>query len=448
MAGNGGEGGKTQVSRGHAWYALGVLFVVALFNYIDRNILSILQIPLKKELHLADWQLGALTGLAFALFYTTLALPIARLADRYPRKGLMAVALTIWTGMTALTGLAQNFVMLVGFRMGVGVGEAGCVPSTHSLISDYFPRHQRARAMAIWGTSMPIGAMLGSFLGGWLGSIFGWRHAFVVVGAVGFVMVPILLFTLREPGRATYDGQSASGEAPPKFREAALTLWRLKAFRYMALATAAHAYTQFAITSWNAPFYDRVYHLSLGAIGWRLALLTGVGGVIGTLIGGALADRLARKDVRWYMWLPAIATLLIVPTALGQYFIGDLNLSLLCAAGPAIMIYVYVGSVNSVSQSLVPANMRAFTSSVLVFTVNLLGLALGPMLTGKVSDMLVSRFGSGSLSYAITVSLVFNVVAAILYLLAARALPSELKGSMHAKDQEEAAEEAVSASAT
>jgi predicted MFS family arabinose efflux permease len=438
------------VSKAHSWYALGVLFVVALFNYIDRNILSILQIPLKKELHLADWQLGALTGLAFALFYTTLALPIARLADTRSRKGLMAVALTIWTGMTALTGFAQNFAMLVLFRMGVGVGEAGCVPSTHSLISDYFPRHQRARAMALWGASMPIGAMMGSFLGGWLGSMFGWRHAFLLVGAVGFVMVPILLFTLREPRRAAFDGQSAAGEPQPKFADAAGVLWRLKSFRYMALGTAAHAYTQFAMTSWNAPFYDRVYHLSLASIGWRMALLTGIGGVVGTLIGGALADRLARKDVRWYMWLPAIATLLIVPTALGQYFIGNLTLSLLFAVGPAIMIYVYVGSVNSVSQSLVPANMRAFTSSVLVLTVNLLGLALGPMLTGKISDLIVARFGSGSLSYAISISLVFNVVAAVFYLLAARALPGELKGSMHGapKAEEAAAEDALSASAT
>ena len=426
------------VSRRHAWYALGVLFVVALFNYIDRNILSILQIPLKKELHLADWQLGALTGLAFALFYTTLALPIARLADTRSRKGLMAIALTIWTGMTALTGFAQNFAMLVFFRMGVGVGEAGCVPSTHSLISDYFPRHQRARAMAIWGTSMSIGAMMGSFLGGWLGAMFGWRHAFLLVGAVGFIMVPVLLFTLREPVRAAFDGASAAGEAQPKFWTAAGTLWRLKSFRYMALGTAAHAYTQFAMGSWNAPFYDRVYHLSLLSIGWRLALLTGIGGVLGTLVGGALADRLARKDVRWYMWLPAIATLLIVPTAIGQYFVGDLSLSLMFAAGPAIMINVYVGSVNSVSQSLVPANMRAFTSSVLVLTVNLLGLALGPMLTGRISDLIISRFGSNSLSYAISVSLVFNIVAAVLYLLAARALPKELS-SMHeavvAKDE-------------
>ncbi|MDB5429843.1 MAG: transporter [Caulobacter sp.] len=432
--------GSRAVSRGHAWYALGVLFFVALFNYIDRSILSILQIPLKKELHLADWQLGALTGLSFALFYTTLALPIARLADTRSRKGLMAIALTIWTGTTALTGFARNFTMLVLLRIGVGVGEAGCVPSSHSLISDYFPRHQRARAMAVWSLSLSIGSMLGFYLGGKLGAMLGWRHTFLVVGLTGLILVPILLFTVREPERGAFDGKTAAGEPGPSFAAAAGILWRLKSFRYMAMATAAHAYTQFAMTSWNAPFYDRVYHMKLATIGGFLALLVGVGGIFGTLVGGALADRLARKDPRWYMWLPAGATLLIAPFGMAQYFVNNASLSLMFAAGPAVLVAVYLGSVNSVSQSLVAANMRAFTSATLVLTVNLLGLALGPLITGAVSDLVVSRFGADSLRYAISISLVFNILASFLYLLAARALPSELKSPMHLRHPEGSAD--------
>ena len=421
-----------ELSARYGWFALGLLFAVALFNYIDRSILSILQVPIKKELHLADWQLGALTGLSFALFYTTLALPVARLADRRSRRNLIAVALAIWTGMTALTGYARSFGVLVLFRVGVAVGEAGCVPASHSLISDYFPRHRRATAMAVWSVSLSIGAMLGFALGGKLGSMVGWRNTFLIVGVAGLALVPIIVLTLKEPVRGVFDGRTPKDEAAPSFLKAAGTLWRLRSFRYMALATAAHAYSQHTMSSWNAPFYDRVHHMSLVSIGGYLALLAGLGGIIGTVAGGVIADRLARRDSRWYMWLPAIATVLIAPFGLVQYFAADVRLSLIAAIGPAVLSGVYLGSVNAVSQSLVTANMRAFTSATLVLVVNLLGLGLGPLLTGALSDVIASHSGlaGDSLRYAISIALAFNVVGFFLYLMAAGHLRGELT-SMH-----------------
>ena len=413
----------------HAGAALAVLFVVALFNYIDRSIVSILQEPIKADLHLSDAQLGALTGLSFALFYTTLALPIARLADRTVRKRLIAAAFATWSLMTALSGLAANFVMLVGFRIGVALGEAGCVPASHSMISDYFPQRRRATAIAIWGLSLPLGTMLGFLCGVWLAANLDWRKAFLVVGLAGVALSPFVLL-LREPRRGQFDEATAAAavDAPLPFKVVVAKLWSLRSFRWLALGGALHAYAQHTMMNWNAPFYARVHGMTISEVALSLALLFGLGGGLGQFVGGLLVDRAGRRDKRWYMWLPALASLLLVPAALLQYFAADPKLSLIMGLAPAILLNVYLAPIVATAQSLVPSGMRAFTSATLVMVVNILGLGLGPVVTGMISDLLNQRYGLGadSLRYAISSCLLASLAASWAFYRSARHLPAEM----------------------
>jgi len=403
----------------YSWFALGLLFVVALFNYIDRTILSIMQVALKKDLGLTDTQLGTLTGLSFAIFYTTLALPIARLADRVARKYVLAAALTVWTLMTAASGFATGYLTLLTCRIGVAVGEAGCVPSTHSMISDFFPRHRRALAMAVWGLALPLGGMLGFAVGGQLTAALGWRHSFVAVGLSGLLMTPVILLFLHEPRRGRFDAPVAAGAAAPRrsIGQALRLLWNIRAYRYLVIGEAFQAWGQNGMMAWNAPFYSRVHHLPLPVIATWLALITGLGGALGTFGGGALAERLSVTDVRWYMRVPAIAAFLTVPFALLQYFAPDAHVSLFAAIVPAVMVNVYMASGNAVSQTLAPPDMRAFTSAVFVLVVSIGGLGLGPTVVGVVSDLLIHRFGLAetSLRFALPTIILPATAASILF---------------------------------
>ena len=414
----------------YGWFALGLLFVVALFNYLDRTILSIMQVAIKRELGLSDTQLGALTGLSFAIFYTTLALPVARLADRVSRKRVLAAALTVWTLMTAASSLAGGYLTLLACRVGVAVGEAGCVPTTMSLISDYFPRHRRALAMAVWGLALPLGGMLGFAVGGQLTAAVGWRHAFLIIGLSGLFMTPVVLVFLREPRRGRYDGAPAAGDAPgpDSIARSVAFLWNIKSFRYLVIGEALQAWAQNGMMVWNAPFYSRLHHMPLAEIATWLALIIGFGGAAGTFLGGALAERLAKGDVRWYMRVPAIAAFLTVPFALAQYFAADAHLSLVLAIVPAVMVNVYMAPGNAVSQSLVPARMRAFTAAVFVLVVSLVGGGFGPTSVGVISDLLIHRFGLGedSLRYALPTVVIPALAAAILFHRSSVHLPREL----------------------
>jgi len=414
----------------HKWYALGVLFLIGSFNYIDRQSLAILQIPIKRDLGLSDTELGALTGLAFALLYSTLALPIARLADRSKRTLLIAAALGIWSLMTAASGLAISFLTLTLLRMGVAFGEAGCVPATHSLISDYFARKQRATAIGIWTLSFPLGTMLGFVAGGWLSTAFNWRAAFMILGIGGLCLLPPVLLTLREPQRGATDPAGVSVQQP-SWRAAVRTLWSLRAFRHATLAGALVDYTLYATLNWNAPFYNRVFGLSTNEIAGHLALLSGLGGGLGVYLGGVVADRLARRDARWYMWVPALAAIVAVPLMLLQYFTHNPALSLLAGFLPATLLSSFLAPLVATAQSLVSANLRAFTSAVLVLLVNIVGLGLGPLVTGMLSDFLVSTYGltHDSLRYAIAASAVFAVWGAAHFARAGHFLRDELARS-------------------
>ena len=444
-------GGKSAggLSIRYGWFALAVLFVVALFNYIDRTILSIMQVAIKKDLGLSDTQLGMLTGLAFALFYSTLALPVARLTDRVSRKWVLTGALAIWTSMTALSSLAGNFAVLLVCRMGVAVGEAGCVPSTHSLLSDYFPRNRRALAMGLWGASLPLGSMLGVALGGQLTAMVGWRRTFLLVGLSGLLLVPVMLL-LKEPARGRFDGAETDGAGGERRSVGAALrhLWSLRAFRYLAIGEAIQAYVQNAQISWNGPFYARSHHLSLAVIGGTLSLIIGFGGAFGAFAGGAAATRLARRDLRWLMLVPAIAAFLTAPFTLLQYLWPTPALSFAYAIVPAVMVNVYLAPGNAVAQSIVPASMRAFTASVFLLGASIGGSALGPTITGVLSDLFTAKFGLGveGLRYALLTTALPAVVASAFFFRSSVHLASEM-APLRVREETEALEQAETAAA-
>ncbi|MCE3288355.1 MAG: transporter [Caulobacter sp.] len=432
-------GGADQPVSRHAWIGLSMLFVVALFNYIDRSIISILQVPLKTDLNLSDTQMGALTGLSFALLYTTMALPVARLADTVNRKRLIAAALAIWSAATACCGLANNFATLVAFRMGVAFGEAGCVPASHSMIADYFPLKQRGTALALWGLSSPLGIMLGFGAGGWLVTAMSWREAFLIFGIAGLVLAPFILL-VREPKRGQFDQHVvADGEtmesavaaqealdAKVPLRAALATLWNSKAFRYLALAGATHAFVQFTAHNWNAPFYVRVHQMPIGEVAFYLAVAFGLAGAVGQFAGGMLIDRLGRKDKRWYMWVPALSSLLLAPVSLAQDFAPSAQVSMAIGLVAAVLIQAYFAPIVATAQLLVLPRMRAFTSAMLVLIVNILGLGFGPLITGAISDLLTPTFGQEALRYAMSSTLFMAVIAGLLFARSAHHLRKEL----------------------
>jgi MFS family permease len=414
---------------GYAWYALAILFVVYVFNFVDRQIVSILQEPIKRELGLSDAQLGLLTGFAFALFYATLGIPIARIADRTSRSKLIAAALLVWSTMTALCGTAKSFATLLLFRIGVGVGEAGCSPAAHSLISDYFPARKRGTALGIYSTGIYVGIMFGYLAGGWINEFFGWRRAFVAVGLPGAVFSLVVFFTLKEPLRGLSDGRAAAPRdtaTGPPLREVFRLLWSRRSFRHLSFGGALHAFVSNGAGSWLPTFFMRVHGMSSGEVGTWLGLMNGVLGAAGTFAGGWAADRFGAKDRRWACWVCVISLVVHAPLAISAYLAASPYLALALYAIPAFMGPVYNAPNFAMTQGLVPLGMRAAGAAVLLFVMNLIGLGLGPAFVGWISDTLEPTRGTESVRYALLVSTAINIWSAAHYLLAARTLRAEL----------------------
>ena len=419
------------LSDGYKRYALTLLVVVYVFNFVDRTILSILLEPIKAEFDLSDTQLGFLSGLAFALFYTFLGIPIARAADRGVRRSIIAMALLTWSGMTALTGFATSFGTLLIARIGVGIGEAGCSPPAHSLLSDYFPAERRATALGTYALGIPIGTGIGYLAGGWLAEWFDWRTAFLVVGLPGVILAGVVQLTLREPTRGAYDETLTAGEQAAQaasLGEILRFMLSLASFRHMAIGAALHAFYGYGAGAFNPAFFVRSHGLSTGEIGTWLAAIGFSGGVIGVYLGGYLSDRLAARDVRWYMWLPALSTTVYVPFAFLLYLWPTPHAALLMALPGALLGGMYLGPTFAMTQTLVRPEMRALASAILLFIINLIGLGFGPQGVGILSDLLQPTFGIESLRYALLCTVVvFALWSVVHYTLAARTLREDLQ---------------------
>jgi len=395
--------------------------------------LAILGQSIKDDLMISDTAFGFLGGIAFAIFYTFMGIPIARLADRKSRKTVLAVCLAIWSGMTAVCGLAQNFTMLLLARIGVAIGEAGGSPPSHSIISDLFPVSRRATALGIYALGIPIGSAVGFLAGGWINEIFGWRTAFFVVGIPGLLLALIVYLTIKEPPRGFSErvaGQASPtlDDEPPPVMDVLRLLWSKRSFRYMSIGGALHAFVGNGIGLYIPMMFQRSHGLGTGEIGtWLFAL--GFFGMAGTFGAGYLCDRLGDKDRRWYMWLPGIMTLMHVPFAAFTYLYHDPQIALMVYAVAYILGHGYLAPTFAMTQSLVPLRMRALAASILLFILNIIGLGLGPQITGILSDTinLTTDLGVDSLRWAMVSVLVFNIISAVLYIMAGRTVVEDMR---------------------
>jgi predicted MFS family arabinose efflux permease len=414
--------------RSSRYYALGLLTVVYTFNFVDRQLLAILQESIKADLLLSDSQLGLLTGFAFAVFYVLAGIPIARWADRSNRKNIIALAIGCWSFMTAISGLAQNYTQLLLARIGVGVGEAGGSPPAHSIISDIFPPENRASALAFYCTGINIGVLVGFLFGGWLNEVFSWRVAFFVVGAPGLIIALIVGFTLREPIRGFSENKSTPTGPQVSYGVVFSTLWNRRSFRHIAAGAALNAFATYSTSSWIASFMIRSHGLSTGEIGTWLAAIMGLGGAFGVFFGGYIAERLALKDVRWYVWLPSLTGVVCIPFLVATYLVSDPYHSFYLQIIPGILFNVYIGNALAMTHGLVGLRMRALSSAILFFILNIIGLGLGPWLVGVLSDALAPTFGIESLRYAM-VFLIPPVMcwSALHFYLGANSLASDLE---------------------
>lgn len=396
--------------------ALLVLILVSVFNYLDRTIISILQVPIKRDLALSDGQLGLLTGLAFALFYSTLGVPVARLADRFSRKNVIAASLCLWSAMTALSGFSTGFATLVFFRIGVALGEAGSIPASHSVIADYYPPNRRATALSVWGLALPIGVMLGYLSGGWLAQAIDWRAALWIIGGIGVLLTPIVLMLLKEPPRGRFETAKVV-QAPP-WKDGLRIMARQKSLLLLFAGGALNNFVLSMALNWNAPFYARAHDMALGDIATALALMSGIGGGIGIFLGGWLTDRIGATSLRMRPMLSGVAMVAVVPAAILQFTASSLSVSLVAGGIAVMLMFFYYSPIIAMTQSLVPASIRAYTSSILLLSVNIVGLGLGPWLTGILSDMLGG--GADGLRYAMASLSVLGLVAGGCFLLAAK----------------------------
>ena len=384
---------------------LWILLVVYIFNFIDRQIVNILAEPIARDLDLSDTQIGLMTGLAFALFYTALGLPIARYADRPTtnRPRLIALALATWSVMTALCGMAANFWQLLLARIGVGVGEAGCTPPAHSLISDMVPPERRSSALAFYALGIPIGTLLGMLIGGFLADWVGWRRAFLVVGLPGIAMALVVVWLVKDPRRSAAAPKASSPSTAPEMSmfAAMRALMRSRAFVLLVAAGSAAAFLSYGKTTWTTIFFQRTHGLSPGEVGFWFGVVGGAAGIAGTFLGGWLADRYGAANRRHVLTAPAIGMAVAAPIAFLAYEASSWPVALALLIVPTLLNSLYYGPTYSAAQGLVPLRARAVASATVLFFQNLIGLGLGPLFFGMLSDLLQPAYGEDSVRYVL-----------------------------------------------
>jgi predicted MFS family arabinose efflux permease len=394
------------------------LLLAYILNFLDRQILGILLEPIKTDLNFTDSELGVLTGPAFALVYSLFGIPLALLADRTSRSGVITASLAMWSAFTALCGTASGFWQLFLFRLGVGLGEAGGVAPSYALIADRFPPAKRGKALGIFSLGVPIGLGLGAILGSWIAQNFDWRTAFIAMGVAGLVLAPIFKFVVRDPPRE-------AGATTPTLAGLFATfplVARKPSFWLLAFGASLSSLVGYGLATWVASILIRSFDMSLVGAGRFLGSLLLIGGTAGVFLGGLLADRLGAKDRRWYAWLPAIAWLITAPLYAAGLLIENLTLVWVLLLVPNALNILWLGPIVTAVQHLVEPAKRATASSAFLLINNLIGLGVGPLLIGMVSDALKSTYGVDSLRYAAMGVLIFYVVAGLLALTAARYL--------------------------
>ena len=402
---------------------LSVLLLAYIFNFIDRQIIGVLAVPIKADLGLSDKQLGLMGGIAFALFYSGLAIPIAWLADRKSRVNIIAVSVAFWSLFTAACGLAQNFWQLFLARMGVGIGEAGGVAPSYALISDFFPPKRRARALAIFSLGIPIGSALGVFFGGWIATHLDWRSAFVIVGLAGLPAALLIRLTIREPVRGGFDtADSAAGDPAPPFPDVVKALAARPSFWLLSFGAAAGSILGYGLIFWLPSFFSRSFHLTLIEVSWFYGSIVLIGGVAGTWLGGWLGDRTGPDNPGAYALVPAACFLAAAPCFAFGLFAPSLAIGWILFAIGQMLALAWLGPVIAAVQHIVPPNMRATASASFLFINNLIGIGFGIYFLGFMSDSMTRAHGEDALQYSILYGLAFYLLSSIIYFLASRTL--------------------------
>ncbi|MBI0475982.1 MFS transporter [Sphingomonas sp. MA1305] len=396
---------------------LAMLLLVYTFNFLDRQILGILAQPIKQDLGLSDAQFGAVGGLAFALLYSGLGVPLAYLADRTSRSRVIAGALTVWSVFTALCGLATGYWQLFLCRLGVGVGEAGGVAPSYALIADYYPPERRARALAIYSLGIPVGLAAGTLLGAYIAALVEWRTAFLVVGIAGVILAPIFLWIVRDAPR-----EAGTAAAPQPVGAVFAILAGKPTFWLLAFAASFSSLCGYGLALWTPSILMRSFDFGLIETGQFMGSLLLIGGTIGVFAGGWLADRLGTGNRGWYARLPAIAWLISAPTFAAGFLSPSPWVAWPLLLIPNALNILWLGPITTAVQHLVPRSMRATASASFLLINNLIGMGVGPLLMGRLSDALKATHGVDALRYAATLCLGFYVLAALLGLLAVRFL--------------------------
>jgi MFS family permease len=416
---------KAESVGGYAWYVLAILTIVYTFNFLDRQIIAIVSPAIKEDLGLSDTLLGLLKGLAFAVLYTTLGIPIAWLADRKNRVTIVTASLAIWSTFTALSGYAQNALQLALARVGVGIGEAGGSPPSHSLISDYFPKEKRSTALAVYSMGIPFGQFFAFLAGGWMLQNFGWRAAFLIVGVPGILLAILMKLTVREPMRGAKDLTAATAK-PVKFQEGLKRLLTIPTYWGVIVSVTLASFSGYGIGLWVVDFYRRTYELSYTEITVPLALLNGIAYGIGTFLGGALTDWAGKKDKGAYAWIPGLGMLLTIPTGWLSLWSPTATGAFLWSAPFLIGLGLYLGPSFSVVQTLAPVQLRAIATAFFFFILNLIALGGAPSYIGALSDVFAVNYGeTDGLRWALTTLGGSSLLAALAFFWTARLLPKD-----------------------
>lgn len=386
--------------RGYAWLVLAMLMLANLLSFMDRFLMNVVSQPVKEELHLTDWQLGLLNGTSFALSSTLVGLPIARLADRINRASLISICMVVWSGMTMLCGTAASLGQMLLFRTGVGVGEAGSTPASHSLIADYFPSARRATALAVYTIGMPLGALAGSVLGGIMIDRWGWRSAFFLLGGPGILVAILLRSIVREVPRGRFDPPAARTEAP-SILDAIRLLTSCHTTRHIIMGQVSAIMVAIAASTFYGPFLVRKFAISYTEMGLLLSATYLAGGTLGNLLGGIIADIGGRRDRRWYLWGSALGTGIGCPIYLACYLQSSLIGTCVLLFAASVPALTYTAPTFSVLHGLVSARMRATMVALIGIASSLIGGGLGPLLGGFTIDLIAAaHFPAGNFAQA------------------------------------------------
>lgn len=416
---------KSDWAVGGRNYVLVLLTMTAAFNFVDRQILSVLLEPIGQEFDLPDTYLGLLSGIAFAAFYATLGIPIAVLADRSSRRNIIVATTALFSVMTALCGAVTSFLQLFLVRVGVGVGEAGTAPATQSILSDLYPVEERTAAMGFLGSGGNIGLMLGLLIGGWVNEWFGWRTAFVVAAAPGFILTLLILYTVPEPARST----------PPPVRvrwvrstlDSIVYLLSIRSFRRFAMGGTLYGMAAYGIHTFMPLYYMRYHGMTTGEAGTVNAIIVGALGGFGAFGVGVLCSYLSRRDIRWNGWVPGLGILISVPLLIAMLLTDNTWLAISLFILPGILSSCHAGPTWSIIQELVVPERRAIAASVFLLGYNLIGLGLGPFAVGLLSDLYIPAVGDQSLRWAMVTVLAIAFAGVVTYFMAARTVKEDLE---------------------